>query len=59
LTTEEYFIPRDLGDGTADEVRHAAQRVVLQFGQVLKAWPAIVDAARGLRNRGVRLAQAV
>jgi hypothetical protein len=59
LTTEEYFIPRDLGDGTADEARRAAQGVVLQFGRVLKAWPALVDAARGLRNRGVRLAQTV
>jgi len=59
LTTEEYFVPRDLGDGSADEVRHAAQRMVLLFGQVLRDWPAIVDAAKGLRSRGVRLAKPV
>lgn len=59
LTTEEYFIPRDLGDGTAEEVQRAAQRMVLQFGQVLRDWPAIMEAARRLRSRGVRLAKPV
>lgn len=59
LTTKEYFIPRDLGDGTAEEVQQAAQRMVLKFGQVLRDWPAIVDAARRLRSRGVRLAKPI
>jgi hypothetical protein len=59
LATEEYFIPRDLGDGSAEEIQHSAQCLVLKFGQVLRYWPAIVDAARTLRGRGVRLAQPV
>ncbi len=59
ITTEEYFIPRDLAGGSAEEVRRAAQRAVLQFGQVLAGWPAIVDAAKKLRSRGVRLSRAI
>ena len=60
LATGEYFIPRDVAEGgTGDEIQQAAQRVVLQFGRVLRAWPAMVEAAKMLRGRGVRLAQPV
>ena len=59
MTTDEYFIPRDLTGGAPDEARQAAQRVVLQFGQVLRAWPAIIDVAKKLRSRGLRLSKAV
>jgi hypothetical protein len=58
ITTAEYFTPRDLA-GAPEQAGHAAQRVVLQFGQTLRAWPAIVAAARNLRSRGVRLATAI
>jgi hypothetical protein len=35
------------------------QRAARQFAQVLKWWPAMVEAARRLRTQGYRLAQAV
>jgi hypothetical protein len=58
LETEEYFIPRDIGDGTThDETQRAAQRMVFRFGQVLRDWTAIVETAKALRSRGVRLAK--
>jgi hypothetical protein len=59
LATEEYFVPRDLGDGPAEEIQQTAQRMVRQFGEVLRSWPAVVEAARTLRRRGRRLARAV
>jgi hypothetical protein len=59
LSSEEYFVPRDLGDGPAEQVQLTAQRVVLQFGQVLRDWPAIVAAAKRLRSRGMRLAEPI
>jgi hypothetical protein len=59
LTTDEYFVPRDLGDVPTEEIQRITQSVVLQFGQVLRDWPAIVAAAQSLRSRGRKLAQAV
>jgi hypothetical protein len=60
LTTEEYFLPRDLGRSeAAAEIQRAAQKVVLQFGQLLRDWTAIVEAAKALRARGQRLAKPV
>jgi hypothetical protein len=59
LTTDEYYVPRDLGEGPAAEIQQRAQSIVLRFGQVLHGWPAIVEAARRLRGRGHTLAQPV
>ncbi|MEX2303174.1 MAG: hypothetical protein WD733_19685 [Bryobacterales bacterium] len=60
LTTEEYFLPRDLANSDgAEEPLRAAQRVVLQFGRLLRDWTAIVAAAKVLRARGERLAKPV
>jgi hypothetical protein len=60
LTTDEYFLPRDLVDAaSAAEIQSAAQKVVLQFGQLLRDWTAIVEAAKVLRARGQRLAKPV
>lgn len=36
-----------------------AQRLIFQFAQILKWWPAIVETARRLRAEGCRLAQPV
>jgi hypothetical protein len=53
-------VPWDLraafGVGRAREL---APRLVGRFGRLLQAWPAMVEAARTLRARGVRLAQSV
>jgi hypothetical protein len=60
LTTEEYFLPRDLANSDgAEKILRAAQRVVLQFGRLLRDWTAIVEAAKVLRARGERLAKPV
>jgi hypothetical protein len=60
LGSGEYFLPRDIAEaGTPEEILKAAQCLVLRFGQVLREWPAIVEAAKMLRGRGVRLAQPV
>jgi hypothetical protein len=60
LTTDQYFLPRDLESSHgAEEPLRAAQRVVLQFGRLLRDWTAIVEAAKVLRARGERLAKPV
>lgn len=56
LPKEDYTVPRDLLAGrTVDEARALTRRLVLKFGQLLEAWPDIVDAARHLRDTGRRL----
>lgn len=60
LPKEDYAVPRDLLAGRdADEARALTRRLVLKFGQLLEAWPEIVDAAKRLRARGHRPAQPV
>lgn len=56
----DYCVPLDLLHGRShEEVRELAQRLVLNFGQLLRWWPAIVEMARELRVRGQRLAKRV
>lgn len=54
--TEDYLVPRDLRHGSnADEARQLSQELVGKFGELVEAWPTLVDAARRLRANGCRL----
>jgi hypothetical protein len=53
---DEYIVPRDLREGRgADAARRLSQELIGRFGELLEAWPAIVDAARRLRAQDRRL----
>jgi hypothetical protein len=57
LASADYTVPRDLGDAFGvGEARTLFQRLVKKFGQLLQAWPDMMEAARDLHSRGVRLA---
>jgi hypothetical protein len=50
-----YPVPGDLAEVVGeDEARSLGQRLVRRFGQLLQAWPDMVQAARDLRARGLR-----
>jgi hypothetical protein len=58
MQRDDYLVPRDLRRGRSLEAaRELTQRLVLNFGQLLLAWPEMVEAARALRARGHRLAR--
>ena len=53
---DEYIVPRDLREGRgADAARRLSQELIGRFGELLEAWPTIVDAARCLRAQDRRL----
>ena len=53
LTYEDFDIPFDLKSrGTPEENRRLMQRMVSEFGGLLQEWPAMVEAARELRDAG-------
>jgi hypothetical protein len=52
----DFATPSDLGGGSGEASRRLFQRLVLRLGGLLQAWPDVVEAARALRARGVRLA---
>ena len=45
--------------GDARQAWELARGIVLQFGQLLRQWPDITEAARMLRERDIRLARPV
>jgi hypothetical protein len=54
------IIPRDLVHwGDADRALRAMQTLLVRFGELLREWPGMVQAAKELRARGVRLASSV
>jgi hypothetical protein len=56
LTGRECGVPLDLTLGRSmDDARRLAQKIVRTFGELIVAWPALIDAARRLRERGQRL----
>jgi hypothetical protein len=56
-TAEDYLAPRDLGPGRdAEAARWLSQELIGKFGELLEAWPTLVNAARRLRVNGRRLA---
>jgi hypothetical protein len=58
LPLEHYVVPADLrGAFGLGEARAAFQGLVRQFGQLLQVWPDMVEAAKGLRARGIRPAE--
>jgi hypothetical protein len=60
LTMPDYVVPVDLqAHRTVDEARKLSQSLVVKFGRLLRDWPDIIDAARRLRARGIRVAAAV
>jgi len=56
----DHLVPRDLRQGRdAGAARLLSQELVAKFGEVLHAWPAMVAAAKRLRDNGCRLAEAL
>jgi hypothetical protein len=50
-------LPFDVREGRqADEARAATQALIRQFGELVGAWPTLVQASRDLRSQGVRVA---
>jgi hypothetical protein len=53
---DEYLVPRDLLDGRgADAARRLSQELIGRFGELVEAWPTIVDAARRLHAQDRRV----
>jgi hypothetical protein len=56
----EFVVPRELQTGrTTEEALGLMQRWMGQYGELLQAWPALVEAARRLRSNGQGLAKHV
>jgi len=56
LTQPDFDLPLDLKAGrTPDEARALMQQLFLRYGALLEEWPAMVEATRSLRERGVGL----
>ena len=59
-SAEDHLVPRDLLQGRdARAARLLSQELVAKYGEVLAAWPAMVAAAKRLRDNGCRLAEAL
>lgn len=57
---KDYVVPRDLGDALdVDAARLLTRELVEKFGELLEAWPVLVEAARQLRARGCRVSDPV
>jgi hypothetical protein len=57
-TEPSFGIPVDLLEGrSSSEALGLIREMVRRFGQLLAAWPDVVDAAATLRSRGITLAQ--
>jgi hypothetical protein len=56
----EVSVPLDLlRNRTLDEAREMTQRLVLKFGQLLRWWPEMTEAARKLKREGYSVAHPV
>lgn len=59
-SAEDHLVPRDLRQGRdAVAASLLTQELVAKFGEVLRAWPEMVAAAKRLRVKGCRLAEAL
>ena len=57
MNSPDYVIPRDVLAGRSkDEARRLIRLLVLRFGQLLQAWPAMFETAKQLREGDERLA---
>jgi hypothetical protein len=60
LADPGFAVPWDLRSAFgAERAGSLTRRLVGRFGRLLQAWPALVEAAKALRGRGMRLAQPV
>jgi hypothetical protein len=61
IQEDDYFVPVDLGSqSTREESLEILQRLVLKFGQVLNAWPDLIEGSLRVRDRlGVGIARKV
>jgi hypothetical protein len=55
LMKPDYVIPRDLIPQHGPRAMQVCAQLVGDFGRVLEEWPALVDAAREVKLRDVRL----
>jgi len=57
MTNPDYVVPLDLRlERDMDEARRLSQQFVWKFGQLLDAWPEMVETAKKLRAKGQHLA---
>ena len=54
----DFFVPVDLPGSPAERLA-AFRQQVLAYGQLLTHWPALVDAARAMKNKGDTLARPI
>ena len=60
IVSPKYFVPRDFEDlGSEEEGRRMVQSLVHEQGRLLEHWPDIIQAARELRAKGIRLTQTI
>ncbi len=60
IVSPKYFVPRDFERlGSDEEVRRLVQGLIHDHGRLLEHWPDIIQATRELREKGIRLTQAV
>ncbi len=53
---KDYIVPRDLGSvRDAGTARHLSRELTAKFGEVVEAWPTLVEAATRLRAKGCRV----
>ena len=58
VTKPDFSVPVDL-PGNPEQRLAAFQRQVLAYGQLLTHWPALVEAARAMKNKGDTLARPI
>jgi hypothetical protein len=59
-SAEDHLVPRDLRHGRdTGAARLLSQELVAKYGEVLVAWPAMVAAAKRIRDNGCGLAEAL
>jgi hypothetical protein len=61
IAAPEYYLPYDLlrAGCPPEQALARGQRILRSFGELLVAWPALVEAARALRSAGRGLARAL
>lgn len=59
-SADDHLVPRDLRQGRdAGAARALSQELIAKYGEVLVAWPALVAAAKRIRDKGCPLAEAL
>ena len=60
LPRDDYIVPHDISHGrTSDQTILLMQRLIRKYGQLLALWPHMIDAAKSLRGRNLRLGRSV